>query len=425
MRLKIEKLVFGGQGLARKDNKIFFIWNALPGEEIEADIIKNKKDFGEGLATKIIHAAKERIEARDKNFISTSPWQIIDYKTENKWKKEISLETLKKIGGQIFDNIEPEIIYPQEEYNYRNKMEFSFFEDDTNPGKFQLAFFNRGQKIKYPIENSELAEKCINETAHKILNWVNEQNLERRNLKTLIVRSDGNENTIASLFLKDKISFKKYPKLNKNFLGFQIYYSTHKSPASVPTELLYNDGQNYLITNLNNTQLKFGLLSFFQIHIPIFKLALEKISSEIDKNSEIIDYYSGVGAIGLTLADKVKKVFCVDNNQEAIGYAKENIKLNKLKNCEATCLPAEKITEIITKNKIIILDPPRAGLHPDIIEKLLQESPKKIIYLSCNISTQARDVKLLSEKYKIKNTTLYNFFPRTPHIESLIILEKK
>jgi 23S rRNA (uracil1939-C5)-methyltransferase len=94
---------------------------------------------------------------------------------------------------------------------------------------------------------------------------------------------------------------------------------------------LYNDGQNYLITNLNNTQLKFGLLSFFQIHIPIFKLALEKISSEIDKNSEIIDYYSGVGAIGLTLADKVKKVFCVDNNQEAIDYAKENIKLNKLK----------------------------------------------------------------------------------------------
>jgi 23S rRNA (uracil1939-C5)-methyltransferase len=425
MQLKIEKLVFGGQGLARKDKKVFFVWNALPDEEVEIEILKNKKDYVEAVATKIIKASKERIEAKDKNFISTSPWQIINYDAENKWKKEISHETLQKIGGKIFENTQAEIIFPKEEYNYRNKMEFSFYNEENDPNIFSLAFFNRGKRIKFPIENSELAEKCINETAHKILDWVNKQKLERRNLKTLIIRSDGNNNTIASLFIKDKIKFKNYPKLNKNFLGFQLYYSTHKSPASVPTELLYSEGQNYLIAELNKTKLKFGLLSFFQIHIPIFKQALEEIEKEIEKDSEIIDYYSGVGAIGLSLANKAKSVFCIDNNEEAITYAKENIKLNKLKNCEAKCLPAEKITDIIEKDKIIILDPPRAGLHENVTEKLLEITPKKIIYLSCNISTQARDVKLLSEKYNIKEIKLYNFFPRTPHIESLIVLDKK
>jgi len=425
MQVKIEKLVFGGQGLARKDNKIYFVWNALPDEEVEIETIKDKKDYSEAIATKIIKSNEERVEAKDDHFISTSPWQIINYKAENKWKKEISEETFKKIGGEIFNKINLEIIYPKEEYKYRNKMEFSFFDSDEDLNNFNLAFFKRGKREKFPIKKSEIAEDSIDNTAQKILKWVNKQNLTRRNLKTLIVRSDGDNNTIASLFIKDKIEFDNHPKLDKNFLGFQIYYSTHKSPASVPTELLYSEGQNYLITTLNKIKLKFGLLSFFQIHIPIFKIALEDIKKEIKNDSNIIDFYSGVGAIGLSLAEKAKKIFCVDNNEEAIEYAKENIKLNNLKNCEAKCMPAEKITDIISKDKIIILDPPRAGLHEKVTKKLLEINPAKIIYLSCNISTQARDIKLLSEKYDIKNIKIYNFFPHTPHIESLCVLIKK
>lgn len=427
MKLSIEKLVFGGQGLARTDDKVVFVWNALPGEEVEAQILKEKKGYVEAVATKILKASPKRIEPKDNHFLSTSPWQICDYTTENEWKKEIAIETYKKIGGKIFDTINPKIIFPDQEYQYRNKMEFSFVELENKT--ISLAFFERGKRYKFPITSSELAEPIINEVASTILAWVNKHTISLRSLKSLIVRSDGQGKAIAALFIKDKLTFNLYPQLNENFIGFQLYYSTHKSPASVPTQLLYTVGQDYIHINLcpNNScvTLKSGLLSFFQVHIPIFTKALEDITTQVGSEQNIIDFYSGVGSIGIPLAATQQYVTCVDNNEEAIAYAQENINLNNLNNCQAHCVPAERMTEIITKDKIIIVDPPRAGLHEDVIKKLLEIHPKKIIYLSCDLSTQARDVALLSKKYTISFIQLYNFFPRTPHIEGLIVLTKK
>lgn len=421
--LKIEKLVFGGQGLARLDNKIVFVWNALPGEEVEYQIIKKKKDYAEAIATKIVKASPDRIPAQETEFLSTSPWQIVSYETENKWKKEITEETYKKLGGQIFADLDIPLISDKLDKNYRNKMEFSFTE--LEDGSKSLAFFERGGRHTFAVSGSILAEEIINETAKYILEWVNENDIPLRSLKSLIVRSNGQGQAIAALFIKDRLAFEQYPELKKNLLGFQVYYSTHKSPASVPTAMLYATGQDYLLGEISKTKLKFGLLSFFQIHIPVFLTCLKKIKKHIPKNSSILDFYSGVGSIGLPLAKDCKNLTLVDSNVEAIEYAKENIKLNKLTNTEAFCETAEKITELITTDKILIVDPPRAGLHDKVIDRILQVTPKKIIYLSCNISTQARDVKLLTEKYKIVDATIYNFFPKTPHIEGLLILELK
>ena len=116
--------------------------------------------------------------------------------------------------------------------------------------------------------------------------------------------------------------------------------------------------------------------------------------------------------------------FITDNNQEAIDYAKDNIVSNEIKNCQVSCQQAEKLTELITFDKIIVLDPPRAGLHHEVVNKLNKVVPERIIYLSCNLSTQARDVNLLSSNYHPVFTRLYNFFPRTPHVESLVVLER-
>jgi len=428
--LKIEKLVFGGQGLARLDNQVIFVWNALPGEEVEYKIVKKKKDYAEAVTTKIIKASPDRIEAEEQEFLSTSPWQIVSYETENKWKKEITEETYKKLGGEIFADLDIPLVYDDLDKNYRNKMEFSFTELEDKSKS--LAFFERGGRRTFAVKGSILAEEIINEIAKYILDWVNENEISMRSLKSLIIRSNGQGQAIAALFIKDRLTFEEYPKLKNNLLGFQVYYSTHKSPASVPTALLYTTGQDYLKSEINtsfpvphSTFLKFGLLSFFQIHIPVFKICLEQIQKHIPKNSSVLDFYSGVGSIGLPLAKSCKDLTLVDNNEEAIDYAKENITLNKLKNTEAFCETAEKITELITSDKILIVDPPRAGMHDKVIEKILQVTPPKIIYLSCNISTQARDVKKLAEKYKITDATIYNFFPKTPHIEGLLILELK
>jgi len=431
MTIHIEKLVFGGQGLGHLENgQAVFVWNALPDEIVEIDIIKKKKDYREAIATNIIHTSPYRIDAYDDHFLSTSPWQIMHYDAEQNFKKDIAIETYKKIGGNIFSTIDPDIIFPEQQYDYRNKIEFSFcdknFERDTDEEDISFAFFNRGGRSRFPVQTSKLASPPINQTAHYILDWIQTEHIPKRSLKTLIIRSNQAGETISALFIKDELTFHTYPKLTDTMKGFQIYYSTHKSPASVPTKLLYSIGQDYLIEEISSssTKLKYGLLSFFQVHIPIFQKALEDIADYIPENADLIDFYSGVGSIGLPLADKCKTLTLVDNNEEAIHYATENIMLNTIDHAQAHCIPAEKITDIITAEKTIILDPPRAGLHSDVIKKLLQETPRTIIYLSCNISTQARDIALLSKKYSISFSRLYNFFPRTPHIEGLTILKK-
>src|SRR5690606_5427435 len=131
-------------------------------------------------------------------------------------------------------------------------------------------------------------------------------------------------------------------------------------------------------------KLKYGILSFFQVNIPVFEKALEKIHQEISNDKDVLDFYSGVGSISLPIANKCKSLILVDNNEESIEFAKLNIKENNISNAQAICLPAEKITELINHDKIIIVDPPRSGMHHNVVEKLLQETPKKIIYLSCN-----------------------------------------
>jgi 23S rRNA (uracil1939-C5)-methyltransferase len=433
MIVTIEKLVFGGQGLARlEDGQVVFVWNALPGEEVEIEIIKKKKGIIEAVATKIIKASPERVEPREKLFLSSSPWQMMAEDREDYYKQAIAVEQYGKIGGLILSGNPPKIDSVDNHYGYRNKIEFSFAPVDPNQDyqnspeyePVSLAFFERGQHVKSPVEGAELAEPIINELGKKILDWVNEKKIPMRSLKSLIIRSNGAKQGIAAIFLKDKLKFDSYPELSENFLGFQVYFSTHKSPASVPTELLYADGQDYLIADIKGTKLKFGLLSFFQINIPIFEKALDDISAFLPPKQPVIDFYAGVGAISLPLSYNREETIIVDSNKEAIEYAEENVSLNELQNCKATCLPAEEMTDVITKDKVLIVDPPRAGMHPKVISRILIRKPPRIIYLSCNIATQARDIKYLEEEYKITFMKLYNFFPRTPHIEGLVVLDR-
>ena len=428
----IEKLVFGGQGMARlPDGKVVFVWNALPGEEVEIEIIKKKKDVVEAVATKILKPSPERVEPKDNHFLSSAPWQMMDWSKENDYKQQIAVEQYGRIGGLILSANPPEVVSAGEPYGYRNKIEFSFvpkdpeiYQNSPDWSEMSLAFFQRGKKHRIPIEHSSLAEPVINDVAKDILAWVNKQQIPPRSLKSLIIRSNGEGQALAALFLKDELSFSDYPETNDTLLGLQVYYSTHKSPAAVPTKLLHSDGQDFLTANIKGTKLKFGALSFFQINIPMFETALDDTAAFIPPKAPLIDFYAGVGAISLPISYNRAETILVDNNEEAIDYAKENIAANKLANCRAECVPAENITEIITSGHILIVDPPRAGLHKKMIHRIMMKRPPRIVYLSCNIATQARDIRLLEEYYRVRFLKLYNFFPRTPHIEGLCILER-
>jgi len=419
--VKIEKLVFGGQALGFYEGKPVFVWNALPGEEVEVELTKKKKDFLEGIAINILKSSPQRLVPKEEHFLSCSPWQILDWESENEWKKKVVLETYRRIG-KFSEDLKLDIYTDNVQYGYRNKMEYSLWEEE---GQVKLSFYKRGGRHVYQIDNCVLAQLELNVVANNLVTWVNENKLPGRSLKTLILRSNQKGEVIAGIFIKDHLEIKNYPQLKGNLKGIQIYFSNPKSPASVPTELIYQDGENYLEEEIEGVKYKSGLFSFFQVNASVFVEALKDIKSNIKKDSEVIDYYSGVGAIGLYLADKCKKVEMVESNDEAVRFAKDNIKLNKFKNVTADLKPSEEMIDLIDSNKTIIFDPPRAGLHQKIIDKVLEVSPEKIIYMSCNISTQARDVGMLLGNYKIIFSRLYNFFPRTPHVEGILVLERK
>lgn len=339
-------------------------------------------------------------------------------KTENDWKVTIAAETYKKIGG--FEWPDLKIFGNDTEYHYRNKIEYSFVADQK--GELSLAFFERGSHYKRPISPCCLASEEINAAAEEILAWAKKQKLTAYNLKSVIIRSNQKGEVIAGLFIKDEMKFIDYPTAKK-MVGFQLFYSTHKSPASVPTKELYSAGQKYLEEEINGVKLRYGLFSFFQVNPPVFIQTLKDIAQFIPKKRPIVDYYCGVGTIGLGLKKAGQTLELIESNSEAIDYANENIELNNLTDCTTTCQPAEKIIELITGDKTIIFDPPRAGLDKKIVEQVLKTLPETIVYLSCNLSTQARDLALLLPKYKIEFIQLYNFFPRTDHIEGLVVLK--
>jgi len=159
------------------------------------------------------------------------------------------------------------------------------------------------------------------------------------------------------------------------------------------------------------------------MHVPVFEKALERIR-EFVKDEFVVDFYCGVGAISIALSDSVQGASLIESDAEAVKYAQENIRKNECKNFTVQSGVSEKFLDEIQKDRVIIMDPPRSGLHPKLVKRLCEVQPKRIVYLSCDIATQARDVALLLPHYQLISNELYNFFPRTPHSESLCVMEK-
>jgi 23S rRNA (uracil1939-C5)-methyltransferase len=433
----IEKLVFGGQALGRIGAQVVFLWGALPGETVEFRIIKQKKNFIEGVVTKVLTPSPDRVVPEEKHHLSCSPWSIMSLATENEWKKKIAFETYRKVGSI---DLPPtlEIVSGKIENGYRNKIEYSFapspYPLPTGEGTGEslpageagvvFAFHERGDYHPMPIDKCTLATAEINKTANEILYWIQDQKIFAQELKALIVRSNRAGETVAALFYKKEKDF-ILPQLSENCKGFQIYYSNPLSPTSNPDKLLKSFGDAFLIETIRGRKLKYGALSFFQVYVSMFEKTLEDIAIHIKNAKRVVDCYGGVGAISLSLVQPNQKTVIVESNAEAVGYAKENIALNNLQGAEAELHGAEREMEYITAESTVILDPPRAGLDKKVISELLAKKPKKIIYMSCDLATHARDVAMLQSEYKPIEWKLYNFFPRTSHIEGLCILERK
>lgn len=412
--VEIEKLVHGGQGLGQlADGRKVFVWNALPGETVRVRIIKKKRSYVEAIAEEIVTASPERIEPQEENYLATSPWQIMTFEAENRYKKTIVGELFAHEHVQLPEY--GETVHMDDQWHYRNKMEYSFWGDDDG---LHLALYRRGSHGKQIVEGSVLAKPELDSGANKLVAQLSKLNVRAGDMKTVIVRCDSAGNVAASLFVKDQ----KFPllELPHGIQGLRVYFSDPKSPASVLTKLLYELGDVTLQDVLLDKEFTYDVDSFFQVNLPIFEQALARIKEHCDEAS-LTDMYAGVGTIGLSVAHE--RVNLVEFHKATAAMARSNAAASGL-HANVVEASTEKVPEYITGAEPVIFDPPRAGLHDKVVERVLEAKPPKVIYLSCNPATQARDLAKLQTAYSITFFEVYNFFPRTPHIETLAILER-
>ena len=332
--------------------------------------------------------------------------------------------------------------------------------EESSGDTLDLAFFRRGSKGKIVVDGTSLARPEINHLARVIRDLLRHKRVAARQLKTLLVRCDQSGSCVWQLYVKDRlpeiITADEAAKLPAQ--GGEIIYSDPRSPASRITERLARFGDTNLTDTILGVPFRYACEGFFQVNIPVYEQALRDMKEWVpyDCNSQhsgrqlghhqkiirdprevaqifsgvplatdqpILDFYAGVGTIGLTIGGG--NVTLVEINADAVREMQRNITELGRTDTRAVLAPSEQALDYITGKEIVIVDPPRAGLHPDVIATLLQKLPPRIIYLSCNPVTQARDVALLQQHYRIAWHRGYNFFPRTPHIEHLIILDKK
>ena len=344
--------------------------------------------------------------------------------------------------------------------------------EESSGDTLDLAFFRRGSKGKIVVNGTSLARPEINNLARAIRDLLRHKRVVARQLKTLLVRCDQSGSCVWQLYIKDRlpeiITADEAAKLPAQ--GGEIIYSDPRSPASRITERLALFGNTTLTDTILGVPFRYACEGFFQVNIPVYEQALRDMREWVPYNKarqerqldqlaahdntdsqqrvisqkksgqlhvgpglfsddiravklSTIDLYAGVGTIGLTIGGD--NITLVESSADAVREMQRNITELGRTDARAVLAPSEQALDYITGKEIVIVDPPRAGLHSDVIATLLQKLPPRIIYLSCNPVTQARDVALLQQHYRIAWHRGYNFFPRTPHSEHLVVLDKK
>lgn len=428
IKTTLEKIVGGGQALGElEDGKKFFAWGGLPGETVTAQVTKKKAHFAEGIVSEVHVVSNERVEPRDpESYVSTSPWQIMQFSSERHYKATL-IEEAFELHNIVLPNA-IDVYTDKRDYAYRNKVEFSWYgelDSETNEDTLNLAFYRRGTHGKLPVTGTSLAAPSINQTAQRVRDILRSKHISARQLKTLLVRCNQTGECVWQLYTKDESIdlFSEDEFMRTHATGAEIIFSDPKSPASKITKRLTTYGNPTLEDTIHGVPFRYATEGFFQVNLPVYERALSDMKQWIDDKKPVVDMYAGVGTIGLTIGGN--SCTLVEINEYAVREMKKNI-TEQGSTATAVLAASEHALDEITSDRLLIVDPPRAGLHNDVIEKIRRVQPARIIYLSCNPVTQARDIALLAADsiYGIKSHQGYNFFPRTPHIEHLVVLDR-
>jgi 23S rRNA (uracil1939-C5)-methyltransferase len=405
--------------------RIALAWGALPGERASVFPLRRRKGALLCRVEEILKASPDRVPAREPHYLSCSPWQVMSYPAQ--------LDAKRKILGELFPGVAPApFVHAETVWGYRNKLEFSFTTDD---GRLQLAFHQRGSPFRKVVlpDGCALAPDSMNRAAIELLDRLAARGVAERDLKSLVVRgSRTTGEALLGLYVSDealaaRIAAPEWlldPPLAHS-AGLAVFYSDPLSPASVATRLLLRSGRQELTERVAGVDLSFPLEGFFQNHAEVFERAVAAIASQVPAGEQLVELYSGVGSIGLALAGSAREIVAFEENPAAVEFAL----LNRDHLGAANYLPragrAQDVEdELLAGAGVLVVDPPRSGLHPKLVGGIARARPARLIYLSCNPANQARDLALLGPAYRLASLTGFDFYPQTPHLESLAVLDR-
>lgn len=442
-RLKCVDLNHEGLGVFKINNFTVFASNALIDEVALIEIEKINSNYALGKVIEIIEKSKNRVKPICKMFGDCGGCDLMhmNYDAQLEFKKKMGIETLKRIGG--LDTIDKSsicegIIGMDSPYYYRNKVQVPFSKLEK---KTVCGFYKKKTHFIIPLEECFIQPKECNDIANFIKNLANEYGIDGYNetsktgvLRHLLIRKNVNDEYMVILILKnEKVSnldiivekiTKRYPKVISILLNIQ----EKDTNVILGNKTIVLFGKDEIIDDLLGYKFKLSHRSFFQInHEQTEKLyTTVKEFSKLKDTDTILDAYCGVGSIGITLSSLVKKVYGIEIVPEAIQNAKENAKLNNIKNMEFLVGKVEDVINDLVDVKFdaVIVDPPRKGCDESFLKVIIDKKIPKIIYVSCNVATLARDIKILSEHYEVKRVKFVDMFPNSSDVETVVLLSK-
>jgi len=441
----IEKTEFPGFGVGNVEDKKVYVKNALPGQKILGRISKKKDTYAEAKALEVLEDVNYKIENKCPHFNECGgcTHQFISYEKQLEFKKQQVLELLEQgdIKGFEFLGIEKS----PEEFEYRNKMEFTFG-DYEKGGELSLGMHIKGKSFGIvTVDSCQIIDEDYRKILSSVIKYFREKKLPRYKvmkhegfLRNLVIRKAKNTGEILiNIVTTSQIDF-DFSEITEILRSMPyeglltgIIHSVNDSLSDVvaadKVNILF--GREYIMEKLLGLKFKITPLSFFQTN----SKGAEKLYSLVrnfmeDSDSKVVfDLYCGTGTIGQIVAPNAKKVIGIELIEEAVEAANENAKLNGLSNCTFIAGDVAKvINQVKDKPDIIVLDPPRPGVHPTALKYVIDFDAKDIIYVSCNPKSLVNDLKTLtSEGYIVEKVVLMDLFPHTPHIETVVKLSKK
>ncbi|PUU87244.1 MAG: 23S rRNA (uracil1939-C5)-methyltransferase, partial [Halanaerobium sp.] len=435
---RIEDLAHGGDGVARAENGMaVFISLTLPGDLVKAKITKIKKDYAFAKLIEVVEAGEGRTKAPCPVYNECGGCQLqhINYKKELEFKKNNIKQLINRIA-EIEDFKLRDVLAADDDFRYRNKAQFplALNEDD----QITAGFYKRGSHDIVPNHNCLIQHPLINRILRITLKELNKFQISVYNentlqglLRHLVIRVGTCTNQALLVMVTNGDDFidknliartlmRKIPELK----GVVQNINNQNTNVIFGKEDILLAGENKITEYIGKTGYLISARSFFQVNTmqaqKLYDTAADYIGD--DHGARVVDAFSGTGSIALYLADRVEKVYAVESLKAAVKDARANAELNNINNVDFELgLVEDKLPEIIERDQIdsIIFDPPRKGLDEKTIQLLLANEIKKIIYISCNPATQARDLKSLKEKYRLLEIQPVDLFPQTYHIESV------